>query len=149
MRFHITTTTTFLASLLLLLEPSHGFSPSPRQYPEQRPENITFCDYYTQKAFGNTTAASQRLLMTLVLHSALLGPYSPWNKVPVSSSFTGALKPVVFQGQYVDLNGYFNGALASAYTGKAKGEALNFLDDGGLAAARMSKAGNGNVTSHQ
>lgn len=40
-----------------------------------RPENITACDYYTNKTIGEVTPDNQQLLMALVLHSALLGPY--------------------------------------------------------------------------
>ncbi|KAJ8121371.1 hypothetical protein ONZ43_g2158 [Nemania bipapillata] len=106
------------------------------------------CDFYTQKTIGDITPANQQLLMTLVLHSALLGPYSQYNTVPVDD-FTGALYPREYQGSYVDLSVYFNGALASANTGKDTGEAVNFLDDGGLPLARQSKPGNGNTTSNQ
>ncbi|KAI3335295.1 hypothetical protein F4824DRAFT_501260 [Ustulina deusta] len=113
-----------------------------------RPADVTPCDFYTQKTIGEPTAANQQLLMTLVLHSALLGPYSQYNTVPVDD-FTGALHPREYRGSYVDLNGYFNGGLASANTGKSTGEAVNFLDDGGLPLARESKPGNGNTTSHQ
>ncbi|KAJ8119308.1 hypothetical protein O1611_g10635 [Lasiodiplodia mahajangana] len=85
-----------------------------------RPENVTACDFYAQKTIGDITPASQQLLMTLVLHSALLGPYSQYNTVPVDD-FTGALYPRQYQGSYVDLSVYFNGALASSNTGKDKG----------------------------
>ncbi|KAI1119776.1 hypothetical protein F5Y10DRAFT_283795 [Nemania abortiva] len=114
----------------------------------ERPENVTACDFYTQKTIGDITPANQQLLMTLVLHSALLGPYSQYNTVPVDD-FTGALYPRQYQGSYVDLGVYFNGALASANTGKDEGEAVDFLDDGGLAIARQSKPGNGNTQSNQ
>ncbi|KAI1112674.1 hypothetical protein F5Y14DRAFT_442436 [Nemania sp. NC0429] len=113
-----------------------------------RPEDVTPCDFYTQKTIGDITPANQQLLMALVLHSALLGPYSKYNTVPVDD-FTGALHPRQYQGSYVDLNVYFNGALASANTGKDQGEAVNFLDDGGLPLARQSKPGNGNIHSNQ
>ncbi|KAH8651436.1 hypothetical protein BX600DRAFT_528722 [Xylariales sp. PMI_506] len=113
-----------------------------------RPENVTACDFYTQKTIGEITPANQQLLMALVLHSALLGPYSKYNTVPVDD-FTGALYPRQYQGSYVDLNVYFNGALASTNTGKGQGEAVNFLDDGGLPLAEQSRPGNGNTQSHQ
>lgn len=113
-----------------------------------RPENVTACDFYTKKTIGEITPANQQLLMALVLHSALLGPYSKYNTIHVDD-FTGALLPRQFQGSYVDLRPYFNGAFASANTGKGSGEAVNFLDDGGLEAARQSKPGNGNISSMQ
>ncbi|KAI0468485.1 hypothetical protein F4859DRAFT_490521 [Xylaria cf. heliscus] len=130
-----------VGALLLLCEPSVVVA-------ADRPENVTACDFYTQKTIGDITPANQKLLMTLVLHSALLGPYSQYNTVPVDD-FTGALYPREYQGSYVDLNVYFNGALASANTGKDTGAAVNFLDDGGLPLARESKPGNGNTSSHQ
>ncbi|KAI0444912.1 hypothetical protein F4803DRAFT_220304 [Xylaria telfairii] len=113
-----------------------------------RPENVTACDFYTHKTIGEITPENQQLLMTLVLHSALLGPYSKYNTVPVDD-FTGALYPRQYRGSYVDLSVYFNGALASTNTGKGVGEAVNFLDDGGLPLAEQSKPGNGNTQSHQ
>ena len=113
-----------------------------------RPENTTMCDFYTHKTIGELTPANQQLLMTLVLHSALLGPYSEYNSVPVDD-FTGALHPRQFQGSYVDLEVYFNGALASTNTGEDSGKAVNFLDDGGLTLARQSKPGKGNTQSNQ
>jgi hypothetical protein len=132
---------TLLSAALLLCE-------SLQVLATNRPENVTVCDFYTEKTIGKITPANQQLLMTLVLHSALLGPYSKYNTVPVHD-FTGALKPRQFQGMDVDLNPYFNGAFASTNTGKGHGVAVNFLDDGGLEAARQSKPGNGNTTSMQ
>ncbi|KAI1189119.1 hypothetical protein F5B17DRAFT_392497 [Nemania serpens] len=130
-----------IAALLLSCEPQLAAA-------ADRPENVTACDFYTQKTIGDITPANQQLLMTLVLHSALLGPYSEYNTVPVDD-FTGALHPRQYQGSYVDLSVYFNGALASANTGKGHGEAVKFLDDGGLPLARQSKPGNGNTHSNQ
>lgn len=112
------------------------------------PNGTTPCDYYTQKVIGDNTAANQRLLTALVLHSALFGAYSKYNTVPVPG-LVGALTPSTYQDVYVDLNVYFNGALASTNTGKDVGEAVNFFDDGGKEAALQSKPGNGNTTSHQ
>ncbi|KAI8632819.1 hypothetical protein F5Y19DRAFT_491442 [Xylariaceae sp. FL1651] len=115
---------------------------------QERPNTTTPCDFYTQKTIGNNTATNQQLLMTLVLHSALLGPYSEYNTVSVPD-FIGALTPTMYDGQYVDLSVYFTGALKSSNTGTGQGEAVNWLDDGGLDAARQSKPGNGNITSSQ
>lgn len=113
-----------------------------------RPNTTTPCDYYAQKISGNNTAETQQLAMALVLHSALLGPYSKYNIVPVSN-FIGALTPTTFKGQYVDLRGYFNGGFASANTGQTHGVAVNFWDDGGIAAALQTKPGNGNASAAQ
>lgn len=114
----------------------------------ERPADVTPCDFYTKKTIGDITPANQQLLMALVLHSAILGPYSKYNTVPVND-FTGALIPRQFQGSFVDLRPYFNGAFASTNTGKGIGESVNFLDDGGADAALQSKPSNGNTNSKQ
>jgi hypothetical protein len=132
---------TLISAALMLCEPFLVVAAA-------RPENVTICDFYTKLTIGEITPENQQLLMALVLHSALLGPYSKYNTVPVDD-FTGALQPREFRGVYVDLNGYFNGAFASANTGKNIGEAVNFFDDGGLPLARQSKPGAGNTNSMQ
>lgn len=114
-----------------------------------RPNTTTPCDFYANQTVGDNTVESELILMALVLHSALLGPFSKYNTVPVSG-FTGALvSTTTFLGEAVVLNGYFNGAFASANTGGSSGVAVNFFDDGGLEAARNLKPGNGNTTSAQ
>ncbi len=113
----------------------------------QRPNTTTPCDYYAAKSVGANTPENQRLLMALVLHSALLGPFSTYNNVKVPD-FVGALQPTVFKGEYVDLNGYFNGGFASANV-NGQAAAVNFLDDGGLDATRQLKPSNGNSSSNQ
>ncbi|EFX05774.1 hypothetical protein CMQ_3843 [Grosmannia clavigera kw1407] len=115
---------------------------------QDRPNTTTPCDFYTNKTVGENTADNERILMALVLHSALLGPFSKYNTISVAG-FTGALTPTTYAGEDVDLNGYFDGAFASANTGGSSGAAVNFLDDGGLEAARNLKPGNGNTTSAQ
>ncbi|KAH7109515.1 hypothetical protein EDB81DRAFT_612145, partial [Dactylonectria macrodidyma] len=115
---------------------------------QERPNTTTPCDYYAEKTVGANTAENQRILMALVLHSALLGPFSNYNTVPVDG-FTGALTPTTFQGQAVDLRGYFTGAFKSANTGKSTGEAVNFFDNGGEDAARKLKPSNGDTRSAQ
>jgi hypothetical protein len=115
---------------------------------QDRPNTTTPCDYYAEKTVGANTAENQRILMSLVLHSALLGPWSKYNTVKVDK-FTGALTPTVFAGEYVDLSGYFNGGFASTNSGGDKGVAVNFYDDGGLDAWKAGKPSNGNVNSAQ
>jgi len=114
----------------------------------ERPKNTTICDYYAEKTVGANTAENQRVLMHLILANALLGPYSKYSTVKVPN-FPGSLVPTTFAGDYVDLRGYFNGGLASANTGLDHGVSVNFLDDGGLDAARQNKPGFGNKTSNQ
>ena len=129
-----------LAALLLLFSAS-GLA-------EERPSDTSICDYYAKKTVGGNTAADQMTLMQLVLHSALLGPFSKYNTVK-SPDFTGALQPATFLGEYADLRPYFNGGFASTNTGKSRGEAVNFFDDGGVDALRLLKPSNGNTSSHQ
>ena len=115
---------------------------------EERPNTTTPCDYYSQKTVGDTSPQSQMTLMALVLHSALLGPFSKYNTVKVPD-FVGALTPTTYLGEACDLNGYFTGALASANTGGDKGVAVNFFDDGGIEALKQIKPSNGNTSSAQ
>lgn len=115
---------------------------------QERPNTTTICDYYAEKTVGANTADNQRILMALVLHSALLGPFSNYSTVPVDG-FTGALTATTFQDQAVDLIVYFNGATKSANTGKKTGEAINFFDAGGLGATRDLKPSNGDTNSAQ
>ncbi|KAJ4252721.1 hypothetical protein NW757_006160 [Fusarium falciforme] len=115
---------------------------------QERPKTTTICDYYSNKTVGANTAENQRILVTLVLHSALLGPFSKYNTVPVDS-FTGALTATTFRGQAVDLINYFDGSLESANTGKTTGEAVNFLGSGGVPVLRDLKPSNGNTKSPQ
>ncbi|KAK9446504.1 uncharacterized protein V1518DRAFT_423680 [Limtongia smithiae] len=115
---------------------------------EERPTNVTVCDYYAEKIGGSNTVETEKLVMALVLHSSLLGPYSKYNSVPIAD-FTGALVPTVFNGEYVDLRDYFNGGYASTNTGGSSGVAVNFWDDGGIEAAMQTLPGNGNATANQ
>ncbi len=80
-----------LAGLLLLC----GATPSALAL---RPRATSPCDYYAQKTVGGNTAADQTTLMALVLHSALLGPFSKYNNVSVPN-FVGALTPTMWGGR--------------------------------------------------
>jgi hypothetical protein len=108
----------------------------------QRPNTTSICDYYAEHTVGSNTAENQRLLMALVLHTALLGAYSNYSTTQVSDQI-GALTATTYQGGYVDLNGYFNGGFASANQGGDEGVAVNFFDDGGLDATRNNLPANG------
>ncbi len=113
-----------------------------------RPNGTSICDYYAEKSIGANTVENQHTLMALVLGNALLGPYSNYSTVKVAN-FTGALVPTTYAGEYVDLNGYFDGGFASANTGLDHGVAVNYFDDGGLNVTRQTKPGLGNTTSAQ
>jgi len=39
----------------------------------QRPSNMSICDYYTTALLTNNTAANQKLLLTLVVNTAVIG----------------------------------------------------------------------------
>ncbi len=113
----------------------------------QRPNGTSPCDYYAEKTVGANTAANQLILMQLVLHSALLGPFSKYNTVKVPN-FVGALQQTTYLGDAVDLAPYFTGALASTNRG-GNAVSVNFLDDGGAEALKNFKAGNGNPSAEQ
>lgn len=129
-----------LAGLLLLC----GATPSALAL---RPRATSPCDYYAQKTVGGNTAADQTTLMALVLHSALLGPFSKYNNVSVPN-FVGALTPTMWEGESTSLLPYFDGGYVSTNRG-GKAVALNLLDDGGLDALRQLKPSNGNSSSQQ
>ncbi len=127
-----------LAALLLCAaSPSAG----------QRPNTTSPCDYYAQKTVGGNTAENQTTLIALVLHSALLGPFSKYNTVKVPN-FVGALTPTTWEGEPTNIVPYFNGGLASANR-NGKAVAINFLDDGGVEALKALKPSNGNTSSAQ
>lgn len=39
----------------------------------QRPANTSICDYYTTALLKNNTAANQKLVLTLVVNTAVIG----------------------------------------------------------------------------
>lgn len=114
---------------------------------QERPNTTSVCDFYANKTVGSTSAADQRTIMQLVLHTALFGAFSKYNQ-PVPG-LTGALKPTVFDGEYVDLNGYFNGGFASTNEGGTSGASADFYDDGGLEVLLQLQPDKGNLSSHQ
>ncbi|KAH7412881.1 hypothetical protein BKA64DRAFT_731128 [Cadophora sp. MPI-SDFR-AT-0126] len=101
----------------------------------QRPANVSICNYYSQTILGENTAASQKLLMTLIINTVVLGNYTTPNVgIPVH----GIASPGVQDGQDVNLLPYFTGALLSTNGGGDVGVSKLFLDDGGAGALSMN-----------
>jgi hypothetical protein len=97
----------------------------------QRPMNMSICDYYTTALLKDNTAANQKMLLTLVVNTAVVGNYTKPN---VGIAVPGILNP---KGMYnetpVNLVPYFNGGLKSTNRGGSSGVAVDFLDGGGAA----------------
>lgn len=89
----------------------------------------SLCDKYTKALLGDTTAAHQKLLITLVVHTAIIGNYTQPN---VGIKVHGILAPAVYNGVPVNLLQYFDG---SGYTTNVNSvpSRVNFLDGGGAA----------------
>ncbi|OCL03818.1 hypothetical protein AOQ84DRAFT_442470 [Glonium stellatum] len=113
----------------------------------QRPSNTSICDYYTETILGENTAANQKLLMVLLLHTTVLGNYTTPN---VGIAVHGIATSGNFDGVEVNLLKYFTGEVASTNDGKTPhGVAINLLDDGGAAPLLKNMSSNGNTTSIQ
>ncbi|KAH7348553.1 hypothetical protein BKA65DRAFT_536556 [Rhexocercosporidium sp. MPI-PUGE-AT-0058] len=103
----------------------------------QRPANVTICDYYSEKILGEKTAASQKLLLTILINTVVVGNYTTPN---VGVSVHGIATPGVQDGKDINLLPYFTGALLST-TPPGDGDvgvSKLFLDDGGAAALQMN-----------
>ena len=114
----------------------------------QRPNDTSICDYYANKVVGNNTAASQQLLMTLILNTAFLGNYSKTYSSGVL--VTGLASVGEYQGTSVNDLPFFDAGYASANDFVTPhGVAKNFLDDGGPVPVSMNLPSNGNKSSNQ
>ncbi|PVH82401.1 hypothetical protein DL98DRAFT_653154 [Cadophora sp. DSE1049] len=109
----------------------------------QRPANISICNYYSEKILGENTPARQKLLMTLIINTVVLGNYTiPNVGIPVH----GIASPGVQDGQDVNLLPYFTGALLSTNGGGDVGVSKLFLDDGGAGALSMNMSSLGTTS---
>jgi len=117
----------------------------------QRPSNTSICDYYTTALLKNNTADNQKLVLTLIVNTAVIGNYTkpsiPGITFP-DVKVNGILNKGMVNGTEVNLLPYFNGGLASSNRGGMSGVAINFLDDGGAAPLMMNMPSNG-TTSNQ
>ncbi|KAJ3329047.1 hypothetical protein HDU93_001161 [Gonapodya sp. JEL0774] len=93
----------------------------------QRPANQSICDYYTTITFKENTPQSQKLLLTLLVNTVIIGNYSPAADptivVPGILSSSGGLAK------------YFNGAVKTTNRNDVP-TAVNFLDGGGATPLR-------------
>lgn len=84
----------------------------------------SLCDKYTTALLTNNTEANQLAVLTLVVNTVVLGN--------LSATVTGAalpslLAPAEFNGEKIDLLGYFNGSLETTNVDN-KPAKVNFLD---------------------
>lgn len=93
-------------------------------------DGMSICDYYATALLGASNATTQETLLTLLVNTAVIGNYSTVN---VGVAVAGILAPGTYNGEAVNLLGYFDGALASTNNGGPCGASVNFLDGGGAA----------------
>lgn len=106
----------------------------------QRPNGTSICDYYTTALLKENNATNQYTLLTLVVNTVVIGNYTKPN---VGIAVPGILAKGKFNGTDVNLLPYFNGGFNSTNRGGAKGESVNFLDDGGAVPLTLNKPANG------
>lgn len=112
----------------------------------QRPTNTPICDYYAAKVLGNNTESNQKLLLTLLSNTFVIGNYTKPN---TGVAVAGFAAPAVYNGTDVALLPYFTGALNSTNEGGDVGASKLFLDDGGPVPLQKNMSSNGNVNSAQ
>ena len=95
----------------------------------------SLCDKYTMALLGENTAANQKLLLTLVVNTAVIGNYTQPN---VGIKVKGILSPGMYNGVEVNLLKYFDG---SGYTTNVNNvpSRVNFLDGGGAVPLKENK----------
>lgn len=95
----------------------------------QRPSDVSICDYYTGAVLKQNTAANQYTLLTVLVNTVVIGNYSACT---VGGGLPGILAPAYYGGEQVNLLPYFNGCLKST-NDNGKPASVNFLDGGGAA----------------
>lgn len=117
-------------SLLILAAVSSVFG--------QRPSNTSICDYYAKALFNESSATTQKTLLTALVNTAVIGNYTQ----PNLNAVPGILAPGTYNSTKVNLLQYFDGSLKSTNTGKDSGVSVNFLDGGGAAPLKKNKPAN-------
>jgi len=95
----------------------------------QRPNNSSLCDYYAGKLYGDSNDVTQAKLIKSIVSLAFAGP-GPGKVKDVGPDLTGILNPGSFRGQYIDLQGWFNGSKDSTNLNNAP-VGIDWLDGGG------------------
>ena len=93
----------------------------------QRPNNSSLCDYYAGSLYVESNETTQARLIKNVVSLAFAGPT---NIRDVGPELTGILNPGSFDGQYIDLQGWFNGSKDSTNLNNAP-VGVDWLDGGG------------------
>ena len=93
----------------------------------------SICDVYSSKLFGNSTLATQKLLMTVYVNTAMSGNYSILN---TGVSVPGVVNPGLFDGKVINQRPWFDGELNSTNVTPDVGYGIpvNWLDGGGVSA---------------
>ncbi|EWC44248.1 hypothetical protein DRE_01074 [Drechslerella stenobrocha 248] len=104
----------------------------------------SLCDKYTTAIFPDNTGSNQYSFIIRLVNTALIGNYI----APSNVAINGVLLPGTYMGEEVTLLPYFNGGLISSNRGEAPGTptAINFLDDGGVAALSQGKPSYGQTS---
>lgn len=103
---------------------------------QDRPNDTSICDYYTEALLKENSAENQYALLVKLVNTVVIGNYTQPNK---GVAVPGILTPGTVNGTDVDLLPYFNGGLASSNRGGDAGVAINFLDGGGAVPLKMDK----------
>lgn len=111
----------------------------------QRPSNTSVCDYYTGTILGAVTPANQKLLLTLLINTVVLGNYTTPN---TGVAVHGFASPGVQDGVAVNLLPFFTGAKLTTNGGGDGNVGISkvFLDDGGPVPLQHNMTSNGTGT---
>jgi hypothetical protein len=123
-----------------------GFLPLLSVALSQRPSDTPICDYYAAKILGSNTEANQKLLLTFLSNTFVIGNYTTPN---TGVAVAGFAAPAVYNGTDVALLLYFTGSLNSTNEGGDVGISKLILEDGGPVPLMKNMSSIGNVNSAQ
>jgi len=92
----------------------------------QRPNNSSLCDYYAGELYRESNETTQAKLIRSIVSLAFAGPA---NNQDVRPDLTGILNPGKFNGQYINLQGWFDGTKDSTNLNNAP-VGVDWLDGG-------------------
>lgn len=118
----------------LLLATALLLAPSAARLHGESIQSVSICDKYTTALLKDNTAANQKLLLTLIVNTVVIGNYTQPN---VGITVPGILAAGTFNGQPVNLLQYFD---AQGPTTNVNGIPTHqsFLDGGGAAPLKMN-----------